>query len=88
MSRGRLVSIRCPWRGFGACDVLREGLGDDRSMARSINLSDDVNTTLGVQEVSNTERKDKHALQVGKVVHFVGILDNLRDLSRSVDFLG
>lgn len=29
LSGGRLVSIRCPRRGFGAGDVLREGLGND-----------------------------------------------------------
>ena len=64
-SRG-LVSIRCPRSGFGARNVLGEGLGDNRSVAGSIDLSDDVDATLEVKEVNNTEQKSKRVLWGGE----------------------
>ena len=35
---GRLVSVRCPWCRFCACDVLRVCLRDDRCMPRRIDF--------------------------------------------------
>ena len=39
--------------------MLREGFGNDRSVARSVNLGDDVDTTLEVREVNNTEWRSR-----------------------------
>jgi len=88
---GRLVSVRCPRRGFGARDVLGEGLGDDRGMAGGVDLSDDVDTALEDQCVNVTKRKPrkgKRALQVEKIAYLVGILDNICDLRCSIDLVG
>ena len=39
--------------------MFREGFRNDRSVARSVNLGDDVDTTLEVREVNNTERRSR-----------------------------
>ena len=46
LARGRLVGEGGPRRRLGACDVLREGLRDDRSVARSVDLGNDVDPAL------------------------------------------
>jgi len=53
-------------------------------MARSIDLGDDVNTTLEDREVNNPKWRSK----MEKFVHLVSILDNICDLRRSVDLFG
>ena len=60
----RLVSVRCPRTGFGTRDVVREGLGDDRSVAGGVDLSDHVDTALENQRVNNTEQVPKEGKRV------------------------
>ena len=83
LASGGLVGVRCPRSRFRARNVLWEGLGDNRSMSRSVDLGDDVNAALKVQGVNNVERR--HG---GRVVHLASILDDICDLGRSIDLVG
>ena len=88
---GRLVSVRRPRTGFGTCNVLREGLGDDRSVTGGVDLGDDVDATLENQGINNTERiprGGKRVSQAEKRAYLVGILDNICDLRWSITLVG
>ena len=72
---GRLVGVRRPRCGLGARNVFREGLGNNRSMAGSINLGDDVDTTLEVETVNNIKLSP-----MVKSAHLIGIIDDICNL--------